>query len=153
MRDQQLVDALAADDPEILAVAVSQDAFQLVQIVADDGVLRAEGPVAGQDDILPVPEGTAAREGLQSLAAVDDGLVDGQLAEALEVRGDGHQQLAVLSDAPLGGDVYDRVHFFSYFQLLENIDHTITKMGCFFHHCNIMFADIICQHNLDFPFL
>ena len=56
------------------------------------------------------PEGTAAGEGLEGLAAEDDGAAGGGPAEALEVVGDGDEQAVVLADAPIFGDVDNGVH-------------------------------------------
>ena len=116
VRDKELIDALAADDPKIIAVAVAEQGFQLVHAVADDGTLHGEVGVVGQNDILPLRQGPGVREGFQRLAAVDDGFVDGQLAEPVQIGGDGDEQLAVLSDAPVGCDVHDSIHgwFLSY---------------------------------------
>ena len=38
VRNKELIDALTADDPEVFAVAVPQNAFQLVHVVADNSI-------------------------------------------------------------------------------------------------------------------
>ena len=109
---QQLIDTLTADDPEILTIAIPQDAFQLVQVVTDDGILHVKVGVPGQNDVLSFPQRMGVWEGLQRLAPINHGLMDCKLPEAVQIRGNGNQQLAILSNAPVGGNVYDSIHIF-----------------------------------------
>ena len=94
--EQSHVDAGTADDNGI----VPGEGGGFAEGVDDDRAGDIQLAV-GEDDVAAVLERLAAGEGIERLAAENDGLADGEGLEAPEIGGDAEQQLAVPADAPV----------------------------------------------------
>ena len=70
--------------------------------------VKVRGP--GDDDIPPLGQRSAAGEGIQGLAAHDDGAAGGQRAEVLHVPRQGEQQITAPANGPLFICDNDGVH-------------------------------------------
>ena len=102
----------AADDPQLVLLGTLGQCQGGLGAGDDLHALPVEIHVAGDDDIAALGQGLAAGEGVQRLAAQDDGAVNGQGAEALHVRGQGEQQSPLMADGPVLVNNNDAIHGF-----------------------------------------
>ena len=83
---------------------------QRLQIPKYLRTLLGKGRVPGQDQISPPLQRAAAGKGGQRFAAQDHRMAGGQRLEPLQVLGQIHQLVPVLSDAPIFVHCYDHIH-------------------------------------------
>lgn len=95
-----LVDAGAADDVNFRGWIIMHETAQLIEIVRNHGI-SLEIWVASQDDVVTIWQWFAARESLESFAAVNNAVASGQFTKVFEIFRNVKDKLTIFADGPV----------------------------------------------------
>ena len=102
------VNAAATDEPDVFFISGQRQ--RILRRGDSLAALPVKVRVPGDDDIPPLGQRSAAGEGIQGLAAHDDGAAGGQFTEMFHIPRQGEQQITAPANGPLFICDNDGVH-------------------------------------------